>query len=204
MAKIAVLDDFQALGRLLIGPLVFVGHDVRIWLSPIDFEEVLSWGPRLIKIVLYRKAAAFDRPIRNFEEDVLGFRPLLELEQYPAAQVVPIMLIGIGILERDIPTDVNYDLFLSFPADIDLYLSKTTELIEKVKTRRKISDYICPNCGSRLTFSKQPVKDLFCPRCHASVTIIENEGCIYQLPDASQPTPCTMEQLRPPPPKAGE
>lgn len=197
MLKVAILDDFEALAKLTAGPLTVAGYDVRIWTSPIDFEEILNFGPRLIEINLYRKKDAFDRPIRNLEEDVRGFKPLVELEQYPTAQVIPIMLVGIGILEEAIPTSVNYDLFLSFPEDIDLYLPGVLDLTTKKKGYRRISGYICPNCGGRLTFSMEPVRDLFCPRCHTAVAIINSESCWY-LPPGGPSIPCSMEQLKPP------
>ncbi|HEY9898699.1 MAG TPA: hypothetical protein V6D00_05910 [Pantanalinema sp.] len=196
MAKIAILDDFLALARLTAGPLSVAGYDVRSWASPIDFDEVMDFGPDLIEINLYRNKTAFDCPIMNLEEDVLGFKPLNELKKYPAAHITPILLVGIGILEVSIPTDLKYDMFLSFPEDIDLYLPGVMDLTARKKGRRKVSGSICPKCKSRLTFTTD-AKNLFCPRCHTAVVIIDEKDCLFQSPGDDKATPCTTEVLAP-------
>lgn len=197
MAKIAILDDYEALAKLTSGPLAVAGYDVRIWTSPVDFDEVMDFGPNLIDINLYRNEDAFDRPIRNLEEDILGFKPLVELEKYPAAQITPILLVGIGICERDVPTSLRYDLFLTFPKDIDLFLPGVLDLTARKKGRRRVSGKVCPKCNSRLTFTTDNTS-LFCPRCHTAVVLINEEDCLYQSPGDDKSTPCKTDQLTPP------
>jgi hypothetical protein len=194
--KIAILDDYEALAKLTSGPLTVAGYEVRTWVSPIDFDEVMHFGPALIDINLYRNEDAFDRPIKNLEKDVLGFKPLVELEHYPAAHITPILLIGIGILEKDVPKILNYDLFLSFPRDIDLFLPSVLDLTVKKKGRRTVSGYVCPVCKSRLTFTTDAA-NLFCPRCHTAVVIVDENDCLYQRPGDDKPTPCRTEALAP-------
>ena len=197
MAKVMILDDLQETIDLLAPPLREQGHEVLTDVSPIDFERVMRFRPDVITLDLYRKIEAFDRPIRNVEEDVIGFTPLVEMEHYPAIGIIPIILLGNCLQEKDVPTSVNYDLFLSFPRDVKLYFPKVIEIATMVKTRRRISDYVCPCCGSRLTFTSSRLDDLFCPRCHTAVAIIYPDACIARAPDGSK-VPCDMASLRPP------
>ncbi|MNY18142.1 hypothetical protein D3C86_1515000 [compost metagenome] len=157
----------------------------------------MAFKPDIITLDLYRRLEAFDRPILNIEADVVGFIPLVEMEKYPAVGIIPIILIGNCLQEKDIPTSINYDLFLSFPRDTKLYFSKVVEIASTVKTRRKISRYVCPNCGSRLTFTRNREEDLFCPRCHTAVAVIDHESCIASASDGTQ-LPCTLDLLKPP------
>lgn len=197
MARVMIIDDLQETLDLLMPPLVDQGHEVMSDISPIDFERVMRFAPQVITVDLYRRLEAFDRPIQSVEADVIGFLPLMEMEKYPAVSVIPIILVGNCLQEKDIPTEVNYDLFLSFPRDVKLYLPKVLEIANTVKTRRRISEHICPHCGSRLTHTSTRLSDLFCPRCHTAVAIIDDESCIARLSDGVQ-IACTMDMLRPP------
>lgn len=197
MARVVILDDLQETIDVLEPPLRAQGHEVLTDISPIDFERILRFNPDIITLDLYRKLEAFDRPIQSIEEDVIGYIPLVEMERYPAVGVIPIILLGNCLQERDIPTSVNYDLFLSFPRDMKLYFPKLVEIASTVKTRRKISGYVCPRCGSRLTYTSHREADLFCPRCHTAVAIINDESCIARAPDG-QSIPCDLAALKPP------
>ena len=197
MAKVMILDDLQETIDLLAPPLRDQGHELLTDVSPIDFERIMRFKPDVITLNLYRKLEAFDRPIRTIEEDVDGFIPLIEMENYPAIGVIPIILLGNCLQEKDIPTSVNYDLFLSFPRDVTLYFPKVIEIATTVKTRRRISEFVCPRCGSRLTFVQNRHDDLFCPRCHTAVAIINSETCIARTSEGSS-LPCDMAALRPP------
>lgn len=196
MARIAILDDYRELGALVAGPLMQEGYEIMIETSPIDFEKVLNFAPQVIAVHLYRKEEAFDRPIRSVEEDVLGFKPLEDMERYPAISLIPIILVGVGLLEKDVPTSVNYDIFLTFPRDLQIYLPKVDELTTLHKTKRHISHYLCPTCHSRMTYLREPIHDLFCPRCHTSVSIIEADGCLANTGDGNR-IPCSLEQINP-------
>lgn len=196
MARLVILDDLQETIDILAPPLIAQGHEVMADFYPIDFERLMVFKPDLITLDLYRAQDAFDRPIRDLETDVIGFRPLMEMEKYPAVSIIPIILIGNCLQEKDIPTSVNYDLFLSFPHDIQQYFPKVLEIASTVKTRRKISGYVCPQCKSRLTFTLHRESDLFCPRCHTAVAIIDEERCIARSSQGAS-IPCTMETLRP-------
>jgi hypothetical protein len=200
VARIIVIDDFREYAEMTATPLRQAGHQVMAMASeegPLDFEQLIQYGPQAIVVGLYRNADAFDRPIGDWTRDVLGYTPLTQMEKYPAINLMPIMLIGGGVLETDIPTTLSYDLFLVFPKDIKLYVPKMEELVTMVKTRRKISEYLCPSCGNRLTFSKDQSKDLFCLRCHTAVAVVEGEDAVVLYPSGrSERVP--MEQLMPP------
>lgn len=185
MARVAILDDFPEYGEMLAAPLIASGHDVLIELTPIDFERILSFEPQVIVLGLYRKDTAFCKPISEAKTDVLGYQPLIEMESYPAVNSLPIMLIGHCLVEDEIPTKINYDIFMIFPRDISAYPKMVEYLAENIKKRRNISAYVCPNCRGRLTYLSNPA-DLFCPRCGTSVAIVEEKQCLYQTPGGVQ------------------
>lgn len=201
MAKICVIDDFEEYAEMLAAPLRQVGHEVLTAVAEqeygVDFERVIRFGPRVITIGLYRNQMAFNRPIQDISKDVLGYVPLTEMEKYPAINAIPILLIGNALEEGDIPTKLPYDAFLVFPRDIKR-LIRTIDELSKLKTRRRISRYVCPKCGSRLTFAASSTdRDLFCPRCHTVVAIIDSETCIAR-DDAGNDLPCSPAKLQPP------
>jgi len=199
MARVAIIDAFQTMAKMLASVLREAGHEVLTELIPVDFERILHFDPQVIVVSLYRMNKAFDRPIDRAERDILGFIPLISMDQYPALNFcVPIALLGTGLHERDIPAGVDYDVFLSLPKDIDLFRAKVEELASKAKGRRRISRYACPHCGSRLTYTSSP-DDLFCPRCQTVVTILDDTNCLYTRPDVPERSiPCKVEQLLPP------
>jgi CheY-like chemotaxis protein len=197
MPKIVVLDDVLEVADILAAPLRREGYDVLTDLTSVDFERVLNFKPELIILGIHRRIGAFDRPIASMEEDVYGFKPLVDMEHYPAISVIPIILLSTGLNEQDIPTSINYDSFLTIPEDAPLYFPKVKELIETVKTRRKISEYICPNCGSRLTYTMKSARDLFCPRCHTTVVLVDDEHCLMTEPNSLETRPCKMALIRP-------
>lgn len=197
MHKIVVLNDVLEVADILAAPLRREGYDVLTDLTSVDFERVLNFKPELIILGVHRRICAFDRPIASLEEDVYGFKPLVDMEHYPAISVIPIILLSTGLKEQDIPTSVNYDSFLTIPEDAPLYFPKVKELIETVKTRRKISAYICPNCGSRLTYTIKPARDLFCPRCHTGVVLVDDEHCLITEPGSLTSHPGKMSTIRP-------
>ena len=199
MAKFVVIDDYVEYAETGAEILRRGGHEVLALATenaPIDFEQIIEFAPKVIVLGLYKRRIAFGRPVRDPNEDVLGFSILKQMEAYPAINVLPIILAGSCLNEDDLPTTVNYDLFLALPDDIKLLLPKAEELATKVKTRRKISDLHCPECQSRLTFLTR-ADSLFCPRCGAAVSLIDGEGC-HALNGKGHPIPCTLEMLKGP------
>lgn len=201
MAKICVVDDFQEYADMIAAPLRQAGHEVMTQVTEqgggLDFERMISFGPQVITVGLYRNHVAFNRHVQDIRADVLGYVPLTEMEKYPAINAIPILLIGSALEEDDIPTRVRYDAFLVLPRDIKRLISTVNELAN-LKARRRISRYVCPTCGSRLTFSSAAQeKDLFCPRCHTAVAIIDHETCIAK-DEAGNDVPCSLGKLRPP------
>jgi uncharacterized protein YbaR (Trm112 family) len=201
MAKVCVIDDFEEYAQMTAAPLQQAGHEVMTQVSEkegeVDFERVISFGPNVVTVGLYRNQIAFNRPIKDISEDVLGYVPLTEMEKYPAINAIPILLIGNALEEQDIPTTVGYDAFLVFPRDIKILL-KTVEELAHAKVRRRISGYVCPTCGGRLTFSASGrEQDLFCPRDHTVIAIIDEESCIAK-DEWGGIIPCSVAKLLPP------
>lgn len=177
MARMVIINDFGEYAEMDAAPLRERGHEVLLQITEggrsVDFERVVDFGPGVISVGLYRNEQAFDRPIRSFEEDVLGYVPIKQMEAYPAIRVVPLLFLGHCLRPEDVPTTLPYDAFLVLPRDIKQYVPTMEELATKVKSRRKLSGYVCPNCGSRLFFTANR-NDLFCPRCHTAVSIIDD------------------------------
>ncbi|HEY9721358.1 MAG TPA: hypothetical protein V6D47_05050 [Oscillatoriaceae cyanobacterium] len=200
--NVAILDDYEAYAELLAGPLLRAGHGVMIELAPIDFERLVQFGPNVVSIGLYRRRDAYDRPIESVEKDIVGYQPLIDMECYPAINVLPLVLIGTGLVEKDVPTTLNYDLFLTFPEDLEMYLPKVVELATKVKTRRRISGYVCPVCRSRLVYFQRQ-EDLFCPRCGTAVAIVDESNCLYSPHgETGRTCNCTIAEITPPVPNS--
>lgn len=175
MARIAVLDDHPELVEMLARPLLGGGHVVLTEIAPLEFDEILHFGPEVIVAGLSRKPAAAATCGELTPDDIWGYRAIDEMARYPAIALVPMVVVGVGMFEREFPVRLNYDLFLSFPDDMALYAGKVAELSTKVKTRRRISGYVCPNpgCGSRLVYTREPVRDLSCPKCGVGVAVID-------------------------------
>lgn len=196
-----VIDDVLETAEMAAAPLSQAGHEVLAAVVPIDWEAVMHFGPQVIVSPLYRRTEAQDRPIGDPVQDVIGYEGLLATKDYPAAaQVLPIVLLGIGVKERDLDTQVHYDLFLRLPDDVKLFAPKVLELATKVKSRRKISGYVCPNpgCGSRLVFLTEPARDLFCPRCHTSVAIADQRRIVYMPEGKGESIEGTLDLITPP------
>jgi hypothetical protein len=196
MARIVLLDDFEAYAQMAAGPLLAAGHDVHVDIVPIDWEAVFEFHPDVIIALCYRKESAQNLPIEDWEVDILGAAALKEIEAYPAAQLMPILITGDGLKASDVPTRVRYDAFLTLPSDFKRLLAMVDELFAMQKSRRIVSDYVCPKpgCGSRLTRLPAQTQDLFCPKCFTSVAIIEEEGCIARG-RKGETIACSMAQL---------
>lgn len=198
MAKVACLKDFYEYAVMIAALCECGGHTAFKSQHPVDFEAVIDFGPDLVVLGLFRKRSAYNRPLVNLEEDVLGLATARDIESYPAIRVKPILLLGNGIEAREVPDWFHYDLFLFFPDDLPLFLPKVEELATRVKTRRTLSCYICPHCGSRLTYVHNAAKELFCPRCHTAVSLIPEENrCLYTIGSTGDTRHCTLVEITP-------
>ena len=199
MHKIVLIDDYVENSEAGASILRRAGYDVLALATefgPLDFDQLIAFDPKVLVLALYKRRIAFGRPVRDPHDDVLGFSILQQMEAYPAINVLPIILTGSCLNEDDLPTSVNYDLFLALPDDVKLLVPKAEELATKVKTRRRISELLCPLCRSRLTYLTRP-DSLFCPRCAAAVSVIDDEHC-HAINGKGDTIPCTVEMLRAP------
>ncbi len=197
MAKVACVKDYLEYARMIAALVREEGHEALAMAPPVDFDRLLDFGPQVLVIGLFRQRCAFNRPIQDLPKDVLGLVTLRELEAYPAIRTLPLIVLGNGIEEHEVPTTMNYDLYLFFPDDMHLFLPKLDEVAAKVKSRRTISPHVCPACGSRLTFTGNQDQDLFCPRCGVAVAIINRERCIARNADGLD-IPCSLDRITPP------
>lgn len=191
--RVAILDAHLAFAELLASPFIVRGVPTITDASPIDFERIVQFGPTIIVIGMGRRKQAMNRPIAS-EEDIIGYTALTEVENYPALYTDPILIVGSGLAESDVPIRINYDLFLTLEDEAELYVPKVMELGSKRKSRRKISRYLCPSCKGRLTYS-QKEEDLFCPRCGTAVVLIQGtDECLY-MDKSGQNRPCKTADL---------
>jgi hypothetical protein len=199
MARVVAIKDFHEYA-IMIGALCeAAGHEVYTTSPPIDFEQVVNFRPDVLVVGLFRRRAAFNRPIADPDADIIGLTSCREIEQYPAIKLKPILLLGNGIEELEVPSWVHYDVFLFFPDDMGLFVARLEELATLVKTRRQLSEYLCPSCGSRLTHTMSGPKNLFCPRCHTAVSILSETDCLYLPPGSRISCPCRLDDLTPRP-----
>ena len=199
MAKFAVVDSYLEYAALAAAPLRERGHEVLIDTVPFDWDEVLAFGPQVIVFAIYRQDVAFNRPIQDPAQDILGFDAICEANAFPAIKAVPLVILAFGLHETDFEPPCGYNLFLTLPRDLALYPTKVAELAERRKARSKLSGYLCPNpgCRSRLVyFSKE--HDLFCPRCGSAIAIIDAAHCTWLGPDGHTRA-CTVADLVPAP-----
>lgn len=198
MSRIALIDDFAAKLEILSAPLAARGYEMQTSVKPIDLEQIIQFNPDLIVVALCRRTEAFNRPIEDLHTDVMGIEPLVQLEQYPAIETIPIMLLGDALVETDIPTTLHYNLFLSFPKDFSLYFSKVDELAQGPRKRRRMASMLCPHCAGRLSMVEGAARDLFCLRCHTAVSLFDDDGCTYIVGGSGQAQSCRQADLVPP------
>ncbi len=194
MPKIAVIDGYHTLAEMLAAPLQARGHDVRIYSPPLDSHELRRFDPNVMVFGLDRRQIAQDRPITHPDEEVTGFKELLELSTYPPLNLIPFVIIGDSIKEDYMPPGIDYDLFLAFPDEVETYVQRIEEVLDTVRTRRHVSSYHCPTCGSRLTYRGRTDTELFCPKDH-TVVVIAGGRCVMRTA-RGKPTLCSVESLR--------
>lgn len=205
MLRIALLNDHQMVLTALEAPLIQAGHQVRSDVSPIDWEAVVRFDPQVIIAGISRSREAVGRAILDPSEDAVGYRALLDMRNYPAITAVPIVLVGMGIDERELPVPTHYDLFLYFPDDMETFVPRIEELTRTLKRRRTISEYRCPNpgCDSRLTHTRDRERDLFCPKCGSAVAILDDDQAIWRGPSGKH-EPANLAEMRVDAPSAPE
>jgi hypothetical protein len=196
VARVAVIDDFEAYAELAAAPLRQAGHEVLTATAPIDWTRVVRFQPEVVTFGVYRRPQAFNRPIVDPRADILGYEAIIQAEGYPAIQALPIMIVGDGLEASDLPTSLRYERFLMMPNDMSHYAEEVGELAEGRKRHRRLSEYICPLCGGHLVALRRGEHDLFCPRCGASVAIIDEHSCSY-LTQAGRTGTCTLAQITP-------
>lgn len=117
MARIAVMNDFP---EVIVGlaRLITPGHHVDLINFPYEVEKLRQSPPDAVVAVLFRKDEALDRPIENFYQDVVGSELVATLDDLPELRGHPLILFGVGVRPQDIPDEVHYHTFITFPQAI--------------------------------------------------------------------------------------
>jgi hypothetical protein len=74
--------------------------------------------PAVIVAVIFRHPEAFDRPIEDFDKDVSGGPLLRKLNSTDAFKNRPLFIFGIGVKAEDVPKEIQYHSYLTFPQAI--------------------------------------------------------------------------------------
>lgn len=194
MSKIAIIDGYRTLAEMLAAPLQARGHDTHVFTPPLDSHQLRRFAPDLMVFGLDRRQMAQDRPVEHPVEEITGFAELLELSTYPPLNLVPFIIVGDSIKEDYVPAGIDYDLFIAFPDEVETYVAKIEEVLRTVRTRRHVSSYHCPTCGSRLTYKGRTQSELFCPKCH-TVVVLTDGRCVMRTA-TGKPTMCSVDLLR--------
>lgn len=118
MASVGIINDYSEV-VVAISHLITPGHEVGRFTFPHDLDELASMErPAVIVAVIFRHPHAFDRPIEDFDQDVSGGPLLRKLSANPAFQGRPLIIFGIGVSSSDVPDEVHYHSYLTFPQAI--------------------------------------------------------------------------------------
>lgn len=194
MSRIAIIDGYRTLAQMLEAPLQSRGHHTQVFTPPLDAHELRRFAPDLMIFGLDRRQTAQDRPIQDPEEDITGFSQLLALSQYGPINMIPFLIVGDSIREDYLPEGIDYDLFLAFPDEVESYVERVEEVLHSVRTRRHISAYHCPTCGSRLTYKGRSSNELLCPKCHTLV-VLHDGRCVMRTA-TGKPVMCSVDLLK--------
>lgn len=117
MARIGVINDYPEV-VVAISHLLTPGHDVNCLTFSDGVKAFEADVPGVVVVVIFRHPEAFDRPIQDFEDDVSGGALLRQLNHNPILSEVPLIIFGIGISAKDVPKDIKYHSYLTFPQAI--------------------------------------------------------------------------------------
>lgn len=118
MASVGIINDFSEV-VVAISNLITPGHTVGRFTFPNDLDELAKMEmPAVIVAVIFRHPHAFDRPIEDFDADVSGGPLIRQLSASPVFKDRPLIIFGIGVAASDVPDEVKYHSYLTFPQAI--------------------------------------------------------------------------------------
>lgn len=117
MARIGILSEHADV-TVLIGRLLTPGHEALTMENPLTADTPPDCIPDLIVVPLFRKPEAVGRPIRSFEDDVVGAHLLRQTTAYMDGHPRPVIVFGIGVNHDEMPADVKHHTYLTFPQAI--------------------------------------------------------------------------------------
>jgi hypothetical protein len=117
MAKVGILSQHADV-TVMINQLLTPGHEVLSIERPLTQQTDVACVPDLVILPLFRKADAVARPIGDFEEDVVGGHLLRDATRLMDGHRRPIIVFGIGVNASEMPDDVHFHAYLTFPQAI--------------------------------------------------------------------------------------
>jgi hypothetical protein len=117
MARIGILSEHADV-TVLIGRLLTPGHEPLTMEKPLTADSPPDCIPDLIVVPLFRKPEAVGRPIRSFEDDVVGAHLLRQTTEYMDGHPRPVIVFGIGVNHDEVPKNVAHHTYLTFPQAI--------------------------------------------------------------------------------------
>lgn len=117
MGKIGLLNDYPEV-VVALARLITPGHEISCLTYHEGGEGLEADPPEVMVVVIFRHAEAFDRPIMDFDQDVSGGSLLRKLNEHPVLSHVPLIIFGVGLAAKDVPKDIRYHSYLTFPQAI--------------------------------------------------------------------------------------
>ena len=102
----------------MIDRLITPGHALCRLEKPIEAVTPPDQVPDVVVVPLFRLPHAHARPIDSFLDDVAGARLLVGLQAVMDGHPRPVILFGIGVTPDEVPDDIRYHAFLTFPQAI--------------------------------------------------------------------------------------
>lgn len=119
MARIGLINDYSEV-VVALSHLLTPGHDVTMLHFPAGLQRLEPIEPALdaLVAVIFRAKEAWDRPITNFNEDVVGGPMLKGLQRTCDFEKTKLIVFAVGVLPEHVPPGIHFDMFLTFPEAI--------------------------------------------------------------------------------------
>jgi len=120
MAKVLCIDDFTQYAEMVAIYLEKQGrHKTHVEIVPFDLDRVRRFDPDVIVLSIVRKMAHVREPITDFYTQVDGAKAFRELRTNPETARYPLVVTSLGVLESEVPADLDYIAFVEIPSKFD-------------------------------------------------------------------------------------
>lgn len=169
MKTIAMMGHSPSILSILIQPLVKAGH--QLWLSqrPESWRDLMDLSPDAIVVQMTRSSEAYNRPIWEPDDDIVGYDLLRAATSTLAMRELPLVTVGIGLRADDLSRVREGELHFDFPHDLDAYAERIVAYLDRLRSQ-KITKCLCPQCGDRLLTVPGEASAFICAYCSAIVS----------------------------------